>query len=187
MIEVEELRRLLKADNVYPLYADFKRYVIERTQKELKKLTDINFDFEEIKTGRKVTSLKFNIKPNIKIDNEMAATQIDEAPNEKETYIENVKSIIKSVTGEETTDKSANEIYKCATKHNKYGSNPLELINEVAQYSKTQNIKGFVGWFKSIVTEYEKPIETDKRTGFNDYEQRSYDYDELERKLLGNE
>ena len=186
-IDLEELRKLLRTEGMYPQYNDFKRKIIMQTQKELKKLSDISFDFEEIKTVRKVTSIKFYIKSNTKIDNEMAATQIDEAPNEKQTYIENVKSIIKSVTGEETTDKSANEIYKCATKHNKYGSNPLELINEVAQYSKTQNIKGFVGWFKSTVIEYEKPIETDKRTGFNDYEQRSYDYDELERKLLGDE
>lgn len=43
---------------------DFKRYIIERTQKELKKISDISFNFEEIKTGRKVTSLKFYIHKN---------------------------------------------------------------------------------------------------------------------------
>lgn len=61
-IEVEELRKLLKVEEVYPLYADFKRFILIRTEKELAKLTDISFDFEEIKTGRKVTSIRFYIK-----------------------------------------------------------------------------------------------------------------------------
>ena len=63
-IQIEELRKLLKADIIYPLYADFKRFIILRTQKELRKLTDISFEFEEIKTGRKVTTLKFYIETN---------------------------------------------------------------------------------------------------------------------------
>ncbi|WP_415340299.1 replication initiation protein, partial [Clostridium perfringens] len=40
-IKITELRRLLKAENIYPLYSDFKRYIIIRTKKELKKLSDI--------------------------------------------------------------------------------------------------------------------------------------------------
>lgn len=63
-IEINELRKLLKAETIYPLYADFKRYIIIRTQKELNKLSDISFDFEEIKTGRKVTSIIFYIYSN---------------------------------------------------------------------------------------------------------------------------
>jgi len=63
-IEITELRKLLKTEDIYPMYNDFKRFVILRTQKEINKNTDVSFDFEEIKTGRKVTSLKFYIKPN---------------------------------------------------------------------------------------------------------------------------
>ena len=183
-IEIYDLRKLLRVEEIYPLYADFKRFILIRTQKELKKISDIFFDFEEIKTGRKVTTLRFYIKAN----NEIAATkavQIDEAPKE-ETYIDNVKLIIKNVVGEEITAKAANEFYECATKHKEYGDNPLELIKEVAEYSKTQNIKkGFIGWFKVTVTEYQKPTKLNKKTENNDYEQRSYDYDQLEKKLLG--
>lgn len=63
-IKIDELRNLLKADNIYPMYADFKRYVLNRTKKELRKLSDISFEFEEIKTGRKVTSIRFYIHKN---------------------------------------------------------------------------------------------------------------------------
>jgi plasmid replication initiation protein len=189
-IELEELKKMVGAtEKTYNIYNNFKRKVLIQAQKELNYKTDIYFEFEEIKNGRKITSIQFHIKANkTKVENEIAATknnEVDETLKVNETYIENVKSIIKIVIDKEITDKSANEIYKCATKHNKYGNNPLELINEVAEYSKTQSIKGFVGWFKSTVAEYEKPIETSKKTKFNDYEQRSYDYDELEKKLLG--
>src|SRR3712207_1369191 len=63
-IPVKELRRLLKSENIYPKYNDFKRFIIIRTQKELNNLTDIKFEFEEIKTGRKVTSIRFYIVNN---------------------------------------------------------------------------------------------------------------------------
>lgn len=63
-IEILTLRKLLKADTIYPLYADFKRKVLEKTKKELEKLSDIHFTFKEIKTGKKVTSIKFYIRGN---------------------------------------------------------------------------------------------------------------------------
>jgi len=49
----------------YDLYSNFKQKVILISQKELAKKTDISFEFEEIKTGRKVTAIKFIIKKNI--------------------------------------------------------------------------------------------------------------------------
>lgn len=61
-IQISELRKLLKAEDIYPKYNDFKRYILERTQKELNKISDITYNFEEIKTGRKVTKIKFHIK-----------------------------------------------------------------------------------------------------------------------------
>lgn len=60
-IEVEELRKLLKVENTYPLYADFKRHIIIKTQNELKKLSNIWFEFEEVKKVRKVNSIRFHI------------------------------------------------------------------------------------------------------------------------------
>ena len=63
-IELEELRKLLRTEGMYHQYQDFKRKIIIQTQRELKDKTDISFDFEEIKTGRKVTRLKFYIHSN---------------------------------------------------------------------------------------------------------------------------
>jgi plasmid replication initiation protein len=75
----------LKTDT-YPVYYDFKRRVLLPAQKELKKSTDIKFTFEEIKTGRKITDLKFYIKPQVQhvtskeaeIDDFLEPTEPDE-------------------------------------------------------------------------------------------------------------
>jgi plasmid replication initiation protein len=64
-IELEELKKMVGAKASYlKVYADFKNKVLLQAQKELNETTDIGFDFEEIKTGRKVTSIKFHIKTN---------------------------------------------------------------------------------------------------------------------------
>ncbi|MGB9762688.1 MAG: replication initiation protein, partial [Minisyncoccia bacterium] len=65
IIEISELRLMLGInDTEYNRYDNFKRKVILQAQKEINKKTDLSFDFEEIKTGKKVTSLKFIISKN---------------------------------------------------------------------------------------------------------------------------
>jgi plasmid replication initiation protein len=64
-IEIAVLRNLLGVEEQqYKLYADFKKRVILRPQKDLKKYCDICFDFKEEKVGRKVHSITFIIKSN---------------------------------------------------------------------------------------------------------------------------
>lgn len=71
-ISVEELKRMFKAQNKYKSYYLFKQRVILKAQEELSALSDISFDFDEIKEGRKVTYLKFKIIKTQKAENEKA-------------------------------------------------------------------------------------------------------------------
>lgn len=50
----------------YINYKDFRVKVLEKAQTEINELTDINIEFEPIKTGRKVTSIKFIIEEKFK-------------------------------------------------------------------------------------------------------------------------
>lgn len=193
-ITVDGLRKILKADkDSYKVYQNFKNRIILQAQKELKEKTDIKFDFEEIKTGRKVTSLKFYIHSNkVKKTTENKITHpIDEVSatfieDIEDDIISEIRNIIKHVCNKDTTDKAANEIYKAALGNKDYGNKTSDLIKEVAQYSLTQNIKtSFIGWFKTTVRNYEKPIKKAKQLKFNNFTGRDYDYDDLEKKLLG--
>ena len=58
---LDKLREILKIPDSY-LYANIKNTVILKAQKEMEEHSDITFEFEEIKTGRKITDIKFIIK-----------------------------------------------------------------------------------------------------------------------------
>ncbi len=59
---IEELKELLKLPSSYNHYASFKRRIILQSQKDLAQHTDLSFEFEEIKTGRKITHIRFLIR-----------------------------------------------------------------------------------------------------------------------------
>lgn len=63
--EVDELKLILgiKPDE-YDLYKHFKSRVLSAAKRELEAITDISFEINEIKTGRKVTSIEFVIVAN---------------------------------------------------------------------------------------------------------------------------
>lgn len=70
-ISLENLRYYLDAMDVYPNYANFKQRVLNPSQKELNQKTDISFEFEEIKLGRKVQRIRFIIRSQKKKDSNL--------------------------------------------------------------------------------------------------------------------
>jgi plasmid replication initiation protein len=65
IIKLDELKKMAGANEKYfDKYANFKLRCIKPAQKELKKFSDIYFDFEEIKESRRVDAIKFNILKN---------------------------------------------------------------------------------------------------------------------------
>ena len=78
-----ELRKILGVkSSEYPLYGNFKAKILNVAQKELDEKTDLSFKFKEIKTGRKVTDIKFVI--TTKDFPEQSSDNIDAAPAELE-------------------------------------------------------------------------------------------------------
>ncbi|RAT14050.1 initiator RepB protein [Bacillus cereus] len=71
-ISLENLRYYLDAIDVYPNYANFKQRVLNPSQKELHQKTDISFNFEEIKLGRRVQKIKFIIRSQKRKDTGLA-------------------------------------------------------------------------------------------------------------------
>lgn len=70
-IDVSELREILDIDEKkYPLFKDFRKWVLNKVKKELETKnkgtggynSDITFDLETIRTGRRITRLRFIIK-----------------------------------------------------------------------------------------------------------------------------
>jgi len=93
-IELEELKNMVCAkEKAYSIYNNFKNKVILQAYKELAEKTDISFEFEEIKTGRKVTSLKFYINTNKtknKVLDEVRATGEVNIPMKRKNAIQSL-------------------------------------------------------------------------------------------------
>ena len=83
IIKVDELREMLEIPKSYR-FNDVKRFVLNKTQTELETHTDIIFDFEEIKTGRRVTHLKIIIQDNPK--------KIQEIKPQEKPYLKSFKT-----------------------------------------------------------------------------------------------
>jgi plasmid replication initiation protein len=183
-ITIEHMRTMfdLQPDE-YERYNDFKRKVILQAQKEINGKTDIVFDFEEIKTGRKVTSIKFNIKSNRpKTLNEISVTSLQpEEDQVKDIDIEKgITEVLEILKGHKLRPSDALEIYKNA-------KCDIQYIKKVYEYSKTQDVDNLIGFMKKMVIPgvLQEKIKTSKVGTFNNYEQRSYDFGKLEWQLLG--
>ena len=64
LMPVAELQEILQVPKSLKTYANFKNKVIKVAQKELTQYGDVFFEYEEVKTGRKVTDLLFRVKKN---------------------------------------------------------------------------------------------------------------------------
>lgn len=191
-VELEELRQLLKAEDIYPRYYDFRRYILETTQKELKKNSDISFDFEENRIGRRVTSIKFYINNNQaqKVNAPNPKQADEEVVADRETPLDIIENDIKLIMGfteNQFTEKNA-VIFRSESKGD------IELIRKVYKYMKCELASGKkipkkVGYIITLLRNFDEPQELEKvgidYKGFNNFEPRDYDYDTLEKKLLG--
>ncbi|MET4817732.1 plasmid replication initiation protein [Endozoicomonas sp. NE41] len=64
-VDLDELKRILGIDpKHYSRFFDFKKTILIHSQDEMKEKTDLCFDFEAIRVGRKVGKIKFAIKHN---------------------------------------------------------------------------------------------------------------------------
>ena len=181
-IEVSELRKLLKTDNIYSLYADFKRKVIIQVQKELKKNSDISFEFEEIKTGRKITSIRFFIHDNSK--------QKLNAPKE-ETPLDLLEKRIKDTqTILENRVKDSEALSICGS-----SDGDMNIIQRAYDYCKDKKTDNWVGYMIKIIKSmkdgtFNPPQKTGGKSNdlskFNNFVGRNYEelYLELMEKCL---
>ena len=168
---IEELKEdLMLTKKSYNLYSNIKQKIILVSINDINKNTDIKVTFEEIKTGRKITDIKFYIKENRKFKNKT---------NLNNKNIEELKSLFNE---SEISTKDLEKILK-----NSGGD--VEKIKRVYEYSKNQNIENLVGFMIKMVKDdnFQEPIRgvrVNKKI-HNFTERNNYDYKKLEEELLG--
>ena len=171
---LDVLRNKLQCPKSYDKYGLFRSKVLDMAYKEINNYSDISFEFEEIKTGRKVTSIKFNIISNKnKSKNEIAVAS--EGSQQDLNLIKQVQAIC---TKHDITELEASCILKDA-------KNNMDLIKQCYDYLLSKNVKNITGYMRTIVKNFKEPQGNTNTSTFNNYEQRVYNFEELEKKLLG--
>ena len=177
IISIQDLRGMLQIEkSQYPRYSNLKQNVINRVLSEINKTSDLEISFIELKGVRAVESLKFIIKSNNKAKEELAIGAAESNINSSVENIEVVKQIIK----EDITDIEAQVILDVSN------SNIGKIKEKYEILSYMKNVKSVVATMISAIREdWPMPKGKDKIGTFNNYEQRVYDYNDLEKKLLG--
>ena len=179
VINIEDLRLALDINkDQYPKYANLKQKVITIAINEINTNTDLYIEFKEIKTGRKITSIKFYIKQSNRTINEIAikSKEIETVPRQDLELVKQVQAIFNK---HKITDREATAVLKDA-------DNNIDFIKQCYKYLLTKDkINNVVGYMRKLVKCYNEPQCNIKVDSFNDYPQRNYDFKELEKKLLG--
>lgn len=187
LITIDDLRLALDIDKKqYPKYANLKQKVISKAIEEVNKYTDlyVNSDFKEIKDGRKVTSIRFNITSKSTNNkkrslNEIALTSLDLGQDPHEKALDLINQVQEIFTDHVITEHEANCILKDA-------NNNIDLVSQCYKYSLTKSkVDNITGYVRTLVKGFNKPQESIKTDNFNNYPQRTYNFEDLERKLLG--
>jgi len=139
IIRLDDLRLYLGINvNEYKLYSNFKPKTILIAQRELKKYSDICFDFEEIKESRKIVAIKFLIKKN-RTDAFDGQLELDDIQSKETLEEKNIKEY-KEIT--ELID-NFNSLYD--------GNLDFNLIKNLVKLKGIDCVKTCVGEFKHFV------------------------------------
>ncbi len=148
IIDILWLIKTLQVPESYQ-YNDIKRRILQKSVTDLKKWTDINFRFEEIKTGHTVTHIKFLIRQNQKNDIEDKKTekmienkqQSEPAPKETVELLAMIPNKYRSLVVEKMI--------------NEHRSKGIGYIRAQIIYTNNSNAKNYVAYLKkSLVNDW---------------------------------
>jgi plasmid replication initiation protein len=137
--ELSRLREMLGIEDMYPVYGNFKQRVLLRAQEELKAKTDISFELEEIKRGRKVAKLKFIILQN-------KTVTLNKGNHQLSMFDESSGHIIQKLLLDNEIDISNDVLERWLSSHGK------EAVIEVIKYSiERDHVKNKGGYINTLL------------------------------------
>lgn len=158
IIELQELKTILgiEKEKAYKLYGNIKLKILSIAEREINEKTDINIDFEEIKTGRKITAIKFLISAKKEIK-AVENTEEIEIIEERKEDSRAVRELFELLPEKEQIESRKNEIEKLLKEHS------VEMLKADIEYCKAKNPKEFWAYFlKSIKSGHYSSAELEK-------------------------
>ena len=178
MFEIQYLREYFECESKFERIIDFKKKVLDIAVRDIKEYSEYNCTYECQKTGRTITGIIFLLEE--KEEQKARKEKRQEKQEQQESDIDDLIDQLHEIINEPLKTREYKAILQAA-------DNDIKLIEQKYQIAQKQRkIDNLVGWLiTAIQEEYAEPIEKKKVSNFNNIEQRKYDYNELERQLLG--
>ncbi|MFD1885124.1 replication initiation protein [Paenibacillus wenxiniae] len=154
---VQRLKELLGIEDQYPVYADFKKRVLVKAQQEINKHTDISFSFEEMKTGRKITEIKFLLSSKSADSKTSVIANADKPAGTRHHTSSRLRQQLKEEFGLQA--KAIDQVLTQYDKH--YIAENLEVVRSDAKRGKIKDIPAYT--MSALKTDYRK-----KRSGLEE-------------------
>lgn len=186
--KISELREKLLLQNKYNVYSDFKKRVIQPAIDEINENMNMKVDYKANKLGKAFQSITFYIEDFEPRQYDYSKENIVEAEIIKEVAVTRTKCKGDSIASEELkkigvkiADSTLNRLSK------KYGEKNLYIaINILCNKVKNEKVSAPVKYLTGILENINsKKKEETKQLKFNNFEARDYDFDKLEKQLLG--
>jgi len=177
VIQVEILKEILEIEEKYKKYNDFKKKVLDIAKREINEKTDINISFEEIKTGRKVTSIKFLIEKKEKEIKSIKNKEIIEIEDETKKYPEEVLDLFNILPFGERVEKRKAELSELLKSHT------FEYLKSDIEYCNEQRPEKYWSYFvKSVNSGHYSSAELEKKKIAEEKNRLRAELEEIEKK-----
>ena len=158
-IEIKELRDILQIkETEYKKYSHFKDKILKTAEREINEKTDLKVSFEEIKTVRKVTAVRFKIekKSSISSIGEVENIEVKNIEEVKE-YPEEVLNLFNILPFSERVEKRKAELAELLKSHT------FEYLKKDIEYCNSQSPEKYWGYFiKSVNSGHYSSAELEK-------------------------
>ncbi len=182
---------LPKEKRKYDEWFELKRNILVKAKEELEAKSDIKFEFEPIKYKRRVVKIRFYVERNNPTQANRREIQLLESYNKEKTKTNRQLAFPRDVPQYEY-------LYKRYVGVDSIGPVEIDLFLKDANGDEkkveaaieaeinSNNIDDPIGWIRSAIkNNYTFSSKKKKTTNeFNDFPQREYDFDELEKTLL---
>ena len=149
-ITLKELKEILEIKvKSYNIYNNLKRRIILKAKEEINEKTDLLIDFEEIKTGRKVTAIKFRIAKKEKIKLEITELRQKE-------YSKEVLELFKVVKKTEKTESIKELLEKLLKKYS------YEVVRSNISYSNKKSDTNYQAYLSNALNSDYAKFEREK-------------------------
>ena len=151
-ISIDDLKEMLKVtEKSYNLYSNFKAKVLAISEREINEKTDLNISYEEIKSGKKVTSIKFHIS---KKDD----SSTKEPKTKDKSYSDDVVKLYNLLPETERIESRLRTLEKMLVEHT------YEYIYADIEYCKTRRVKDFFAYLvKSVKNGHYSSADIEKK------------------------